>query len=613
MSISSDAVWAASPTTTRGQPAQLSADPKGERIAYSSNKSIFLRSIDHPSLSTQYGAHTAQTTVARFSPSGFYVASGDVTGLVRVWDCEYHVISGSINDLAWDGDSQRIIAVGNGKQRFGHCFTADSGNSVGEISGHSASINSVSIRQQRPLRATTGSDDGTMVFYHGAPFKFNTSLRGQHNSFIYGVAFSPDGTSLVSVGADKKIWLYDGKSGEAKGQLGIGEHKGSIFGVSWASDSKSFVTCSGDQTVKVWDFEAGKAVQTWTMGDGTPAEIPQQQVGIVWPAGRNDGLIVSLALSGDLTYLAEGNQRPTRVIQGHQRSITAASTSYGDSDQGETLWTGSYDGRIRCWDVSTGSAGGIEGESPTTQIAGLTHSSGGKEHISSISWDDTLRCIDTSAKRFIGDVAKIAGQPKAIAGFSSRLAVVITPSAIQIYENGTKKVCDLPLKCTPLSVAASASGKEDATVAVGSDDQLVRIYTYRSGSSTLEPERELSGSTAAITSLAFSSNGKYLAAGSSSGKILVYDTSDYKVAIDRWTGHTARVLSIAWNQEGTYAASGGLDTNLFVWSVSAPGKRIKMVSAHKEGVNGVVWAADGRRVISVGADAAIKVWRVDGL
>jgi len=56
-------------------------------LVLQSGKSIFLRSIDDPSVSKQYTQHTAQTTVARFSPSGFYVASGDVSGAVKVWDC----------------------------------------------------------------------------------------------------------------------------------------------------------------------------------------------------------------------------------------------------------------------------------------------------------------------------------------------------------------------------------------------------------------------------------------------------------------------------------------------------------------------------------------------
>ena len=96
----------------------------------------------------------------------------------------------------------------------------DSGNTVGEISGHSAQVNAVSIRQQRPIRAATAGDDKNLVFYHGAPFKFNDIPgRGKHGNFVYGVAFSPDGNHLVSVGGDKKIFMYDGKTGEVKNEI----------------------------------------------------------------------------------------------------------------------------------------------------------------------------------------------------------------------------------------------------------------------------------------------------------------------------------------------------------------------------------------------------------
>jgi len=113
------------------------------------------------------------TSVAKFSPSGYYIASGgsspnetvayvDVTGTVRVWDAvgsdmtmktETKVISGRINDIAWDGESRRIIAVGDGKERYGHAFTFDSGNTVGEVSFSPSSykqsnmLRSVVIRQ----------------------------------------------------------------------------------------------------------------------------------------------------------------------------------------------------------------------------------------------------------------------------------------------------------------------------------------------------------------------------------------------------------------------------------------------------------------------------------
>lgn len=607
-----------------------------------SNKSIFLRSIDHPALSTQYVGHTAQTTVARFAPSGYYVASGDESGLVRVWDCkgegvtkglrrltlpppsnttltaraggaagEYHVFSGPVYDVAWDGDSQRIIAVGNGRQRFGHCFTADSGNTVGEISGHSAAVNAVAIRQQRPLRAATASDDGTIAFHHGAPFKFNTSLTGNHSNFVYVVAFSPDGTSLMSAGADKKIWLYDGRSGEVKGQLGVGEHKGSIFAAAWASDSTRFVTASADQTVKVWDVEANRVLQSWTVGEDSPSRLPHHQVGVVWPAGRSDGRIVSLDLNGDLTSLVVGTQTPVQVVRGHQKSITALTASHDPAGRGETLWTGSYDGRIRGWDVHAGSAMDVQGDGHASQIVGFAESPPTEGKIYSVSWDDTLRSIDISTRAFTDAVTKLTGQPRKVVRLEESTVAVITSESLQLYAEGTGRICEMPQKATPLSLAASTHQKGAAMIAVGGEDQILRLYSWQSGSSSMKLEKELTGSTSSITSLAFCPNQKYLAAGSSSGKILVYDLNTYNVVTDRWSGHTGRVDSIAWNHDSTYAASGGLDTHLFVWSVASPGKRIKTVQAHKDGVNGVVWAADGKRVYSVGGDAAVKVWKFD--
>jgi WD40 repeat protein len=61
--------------------------------------------------------------VARFSPNGEWVASGDVSGTVRVWArnedrtlrFEIRALSGSIDDLDWSPDGQRIVVCGDGK------------------------------------------------------------------------------------------------------------------------------------------------------------------------------------------------------------------------------------------------------------------------------------------------------------------------------------------------------------------------------------------------------------------------------------------------------------------------------------------------------------------
>lgn len=612
MSIEIEKILAASPATTRGQPTQLSVDAKGERIAYASGKSIFLRNIDNPALCKQYTGHTTTTTVAKFSPSGFWVASGDVSGQVRVWDAveavntkgEYSIISGRINDIAWDGDSQRIIAVGDGRERYGHCITADSGNSVGEVSGHSKVVNAVAIRQQRPLRAATVSDDSTMCFLHGAPFKFARNATGLHKGFVMGAAFSPDGNTLVTVGADRRIQLYDGKTGEPTKQIGEGVHTGSIFAVSWAKDSKRLVTASADQTVRVWDVEADKCLHSWRVGDQDTVSVSDQQVGVVWPHARSDGLIISLSLDGTLNYLKEDSHEPFKVVQGHNKSITALGAD--PSGNGTTVITGSFDGRVCNWDITSGLGASVDGQSHSNQVKQFASASG---RTFSVAWDDTLRFIDPSANTFAGSSAKLPAQPQGVAATSDGLAIVALNNSIAVY-SGEKLLGSLDTDYTPAAVAAYGS-----LVAVGGpDDNSAKIYRLeRSGKLSCAPVATLKNSMAKVVTFAFSPNGKLLAAGNSSGKIVVYDTSSWEVVTDRWSAHTARVLSIAWNAAGTHAASGALDTNVHVWSLAKPGSRVKAPNAHKDGVYGVAWVEGGQKVVSTGGDAAIKVWNVKGL
>ncbi|KAF3939390.1 Beta-TrCP [Dactylella cylindrospora] len=607
MSIKRQSTWASTPTTARGQATQLSADPSGKRIAYASNKSIFLRSIDDPADSIQYIGHTANTTVARFAPSGYYVASGDASGMVRVWDCvgedlntkgEFAIINGRINDIAWDGESKRIISVGDGKERYGHCMMWDSGNSVGEVSGHQNVVNSVSIRPVRPYRAATAGDDNSIVFYHGPPFKFNGAMRGSHTNFIQGISFSPDGTHLVSVGSDRKIFLWDGKTGELVSQIQDAEngHKGGIYSVSWHPDSKKFVTASGDQTVKIWDVEAQKSTHTWSFGD--TGSVSDQQVGVVWPK-RPDDLVISISNSGDLNYLSESSSKPTQVVSGHQKSIT----SLGIADDGKTLWTGSYEGRVCSWDLATGTAQVPESQTHTNQVVGFTASPG---RVYSIGMDDTFRTIDTNVRDFTGSILSTTGQPRGITTSpKSGTTYVATLSEITVLQDGAK------ISSTPIKYTATCISYSEATglLAVGAQDNSIYIYTVKGDSVPASPSTTLKSNRSSLSAIAFAPNSPLLAAGDSAGKIVLYDASTGEVKTTRWAFHTGRITSIAWNAAGTHVVSGSLDTNVIVYSAVNPVKNIKSLGAHKEGCNAVGWVDDGT-VVSAGADGCLKIWAV---
>ncbi|CAG8459255.1 6982_t:CDS:10 [Ambispora leptoticha] len=597
MSYTRKGIFACTPATARGQSVQLGLDPKGENFLYTNGKTVIIRSISNPAVATEYSGHVAQTTVARYAPSGYYIASGDIHGNVRVWDTtqaeqilknEVKVIAGRINDIAWDSESKRIIAVGSGKDRYGHAFSFDTGSSVGEISGHSKVINSVDIRQHRPFRAATASDDFTVVFYHGAPYKFAKSLK-DHTGFVQGVKFSPDGEKLVSVGSDKKVFLYEGKTGEKLANLselvGDDSHKGGIYAVSWSPDSKKFLTSSADKSAKIWDVETQKIVRTFEF----PDSIENQQVGNIWLGEY----LVSLSLSGDLNYLDEKSSSPVKVIRGHQKAITAL-TRIAD----KTLYTGSYD--EHAWTEDEANAITITGQGHTNQV--IQFASNGN-NVYSVGMDDTIRKVEVESKVYSTTVVPTGSLPKGIAVSKEDFIFVATVKDLQVFKDG-KQITSLALSFTSGAIAVNQDGTE---VAVGGED--IKVHLYQFGEEKLVEQKQLSSNRSAITALAYSPDGTLLASGDSSGKIYVYNTKTGEVKISNWGSHTARIYSIAWSPDGLHVVSGSLDTNIYVWSVEKPTKNIAIKGAHQVAVTSVIFL-DDVTISSVGQDASLKFWTI---
>ena len=156
-----------------------------------------------------------------------------------------------------------MIGVGEGKESFGHAFSFDALSSVGEITGHSKAINSVSIRQERPFRAATASDDMTVAFFTGVPFKYVKTIT-DHTRFVHSVVFSPNGDLLATAAADGKIFLYDGKTGDKVDELTASAentHSAGIFSLSWSPDSTQLLSSSADSSAKIWDVNAKSVVK----------------------------------------------------------------------------------------------------------------------------------------------------------------------------------------------------------------------------------------------------------------------------------------------------------------------------------------------------------------
>jgi WD40 repeat protein len=336
-------------------------------------------------------------TAVSVSPSGEWIASGDERGTVRIWannpeqklKLETFALGGKVMDIAWSGDNQRLCAVGEGRESYGKVFTWDSGNTLGAIDSHAKRINTCSFKPTKPLRIATGSDDLSVNWYEGPPFKFKTSHR-EHTRYPNCVRFSPDGEQMISVGADSKIVKYDGPTGEKIADIISDDpHSGTIFACAWAPDSKKLLTASADKSLKIWHVNVGKPQCTIMLSD--KPEVGDMQVGCCWQGPT----VCSLSLSGRLNLIDPGAGKIVGSLMGHNKAVTALAL---DRATPTRFATASFDGVICIWDARTGGCDVVRGKGHENGIVGLAIMPG--DVLASAALDRTVKFAHCGTLQF---------------------------------------------------------------------------------------------------------------------------------------------------------------------------------------------------------------------
>nr|XP_057947549.1 WD repeat-containing protein 1 [Doryrhamphus excisus] len=597
-------VFASLPQMERGVSKVIGGDPKGNNFLYTNGKCVIIRNIKNPAIADIYTEHAHAVTVAKYAPSGFYIASGDVSGKIRIWDTtqkehllkyEYTPISGTIKDISWTEDSKRMAVVGDGREKFGAVFLWDTGASVGEVSGHSKYINSVDIRPKRPYRLATGSDDTSGSFYEGPPFRFKCTLR-DHCQFVNCVRFSPDGSRFATAGADGQIFVYDG--GNAERVCALGEekaHKGGVYALSWSPDSSQLISASGDKTVKLWDVGAGTAVTTFTMGK----DVTDQQLGCLW---QNEHLL-SISLSGYINYLDKNNpDRPIRTIKGHSKSIQCVTVHR--SDGRPVIYSGSHDGHINYWDAETGENDCFSGKGHSNLVSQMVVND--SEELATCSMDDTARYTNVNKKDYSGsDVVKMDSQPKSISAAAGGLSLVVCIGQVVLMKDKRKVFTLDNLGYEPEVGALNPSG---CTAAVGGADGTIRLYSVQSG--TLKDEGKTIQVKGAVTAMAYSNDGAYLAVIDEKKVATAFNVADGYSVKNEFYGHHAKPVTLAWSPDNDHFATGGMDMMVYIWTVSDADKRMKLSDCHRlHHVSGLAWT-DENTLVTTSHDASIKQWTI---
>ncbi|ACC84433.1 eIF2A-related protein [Nostoc punctiforme] len=111
-----------------------------------------------------------------------------------------------------------------------------------------------------------------------------------------------------------------------------------------------------------------------------------------------------------------------------------------------------------------------------------------------------------------------------------------------------------------------------------------------------------------VLSVAFSSDGQYLATSDTKGDIQIWDVSTVKQLV-RCRGHQHWAWSVAFSPDGRYLASASDDYLVKLWDVET-GQCLHTYQGHTYSVNAVAFSPKGNIVASCGQDLSIRLWEV---
>ena len=502
--------------------------------------------MEHVILRGQFRGHIGGVQAVALEHSGIWLATGDVHGVVRLWD---------------SGSGEPVMA-----QRLAHC-----------------AVTALAFDPFGGQLAAGGEDNTLRVWDVRSPNKAMLLAEPRHGEEATAIAFDAVSGELAVGGADGYVRIWDLASTGHQWRSAHHLHDGDVLALGWNAQEGHWVSVGADGHLGAEDGVKRPVIER---GYARAAAVSVS-------SGR--GAVIDDG-SGRIHTFRIGDPGVRQRLRGSDTILNGV--AFGLS--GESLVVGGTDGVLHFWDAprQTLRPGGASG----CGISAVAGPPGGRQ--AAVCYEDgrvTVFDVVERSSALIETWAQQCPEPASGVVFSPDGSRVATAGdAVRVWRAEDGSACDA-LPENAQRTRAIAYDRTGRHLAAAGADGAVRVWDADAAVLL----RVLVGHKGAVHAVAFSPLSGLLATGGADGTIRIWDPHGGQLlSLSGWECR-ARVLAFS-PADGTLAI-GGTD-GVVRFREPRNWTQIRAWPGHVHGITAMCFDTGGRWLATVGRDGTARIW-----
>ena len=427
-----------------------------------------------------------------------------------------------------------------------------------------------------------------------------------HDNLVRAMAFSPDSRLLATASQD--IRITDVTTHPPSLVCTPSGHIGMVQVLRFSPDGSILASCGFDRTLRLWETRTG--TQHGAFESDSVYPFPS-----FLPGGET---LINCDLEGVRFWDVDSSS--AWVLRGHHSFVYPVLLS----PDGAMIFSGGWDGFVgqpgcmRFWDAATGDVIAAAGVAQEYVRAADWSKDGALLAVSFSAFDASssrIEILDTTTGATVACVKDLTR-----AGEWGTESIAFDPPAQNVFwidnATGMAHLADAHTGAVGKSRRVFKAIGIASRVAWSPDGSLIAVNNVNKA---MEPTIDLldahsldlvrqwpHGSSATITSLSFSPDGRRILAASTARTVQVWDVATGTL-VHELVGHGNVVYCAKYSPDGKRIASGGRDGIVRIWD-AATFDQLACLGAHKDYVYSLAWAPDSQELLSGSGDHTVRIW-----